>query len=66
MSAEAIAELFFQNIQSKYGLFVSIISDQKPEFVSKMWDFLCKLLKIKTKLFSAHHLVTNSQSEIAN
>ena len=50
--AETIAELFFQNVWSKHGLPVSLTSNQGPQFVSKMWNFLCKLLEIKTKLSS--------------
>ena len=41
-------------------------SDRGSQFVSKMWDFLCKLLGIKAKLSTAFHLETNSQSENAN
>ena len=41
-------------------------SDRGLQFVSKMWDFLCKLLGIKAKLSTAFHLETNGQSKNAN
>ena len=42
------------------------MSDRGPQFVSKMWDSLYKLLKIKTKLFIAFHPETNGQSKNTN
>ena len=65
-SAEAIADLFLQDIWFKYGLPISIMSDREPQFVSKMWDSLCKLLGIKAKLSTTFHLETDSQSKNAN
>ena len=41
-------------------------SDHGPQFVSKMWDSLCKLLGITAKLPTAFHLETDGQSENAN
>ena len=40
--------------------------DRGSQFVSKIQDSVCKLLKIKTKLSTAFHLETNGQSENAN
>ena len=34
--------------------------------MAKMWDFLCKLLGIKAKLFTVWHPKTNGRSKIAN
>ena len=65
-SAEAIAELFLQDVWSKHGLPISMTSDCEPQFVSKMWDSLCKLLGIIAKLSTAFHPETNGQSENAN
>ena len=64
--AKATAELFMQHIWSREGLLISMTSDRGPQFVAKMWDFLCKLLGIKAKFSTAWHPKTNSQSEIAN
>ena len=66
MSAEAIVNLFFQNVWSKHGLLISMMSDRGPQFVSKIWDSLCKLLGITAKLFTVFHPETDSQSKNAN
>ena len=41
-------------------------SDRGSQFVSKMWNSLCKLFEIKTKLSTAFHLEIDGQSENAN
>ena len=41
-------------------------SDHELQFVLKMWDSLCKLLGITTKLFTAFYPKTDSQSKNAN
>ena len=65
-SAEATTDLFFQDVWSKHSLLTSMMSDCESQFVSKMWDSLCKLFKIKVKLSIDFHPETNSQSENAN
>ena len=52
-SAKAIAKLFMQHVWSRKGLPISITLDRGLQFVTKMWDFLCKLLGIKAKLSTA-------------
>ena len=65
-SAEAIADLFLWDIWSKHGLPISMTSNRGPQFVSKIWDSLCKLLGITAKLSMAFHPETDGQSENAN
>ena len=65
-SAEATVNLFFWDVWSKHSLLISMTSDCRSQFVSKMWNSLCKLLGIKTKLSTAFHLETDSQSKNAN
>ena len=65
-SAEATADLFLQDVWSKYSLPTSMTSNHGSQFVSKMWDSLCKLLGIKAKLSTVFHLETDGQSEKAN
>ena len=43
-----------------------MILDHESQFVSKMWDSLCKLLGIKAKLSTAFYPKTNDQSENVN
>ena len=65
-STKATADLFFWDILSKHDLPINMTSDCESQFVSKMWDFLYKLLGIKAKLSIAFHLETDDQSENAN
>ena len=65
-SVEATANLFLWDVWSKHGLPTSMTSDRKSQFVSKIWNSLCKLLGIKAKLSTAFHLETNGQNENAN
>ena len=65
-SVEATAVLFLQDIWPKHSLPISMTSDCGLQFVSKMWDSLCKLLGITAKLSTAFYLETDGQSENAN
>ena len=65
-SAEVTTDLFLQDVWSKHGLPTSMTSNHGLQFVSKMWDFLCKLLRIKAKLSTAFYPETNGQSKNAN
>ena len=66
INAEATASLFLRHVWCHHGLPISLTSDRGPQFASKMWDSLCKLLGIKAKLSTAWHPETDGQSEIAN
>ena len=52
-NAKATANLFFCHVWCHHGLPISLIFDRGPQFASKMWDLLCKLLGIKAKLLTA-------------
>lgn len=65
-SAEATAKMLLHNVWRKCGLITSIMSNQRFQFVLAMWKTLCKILQINTKLATAFHLETASQSKIAN
>ena len=65
-NAEATAAMFLRHVWCYHGLPISLTSDRGPQFASKMWDSLCKLLGIKAKLSTAWHPETDGQSEIAN
>ena len=65
-STEATADLFLWDVWSKHGLPISMTSDREPQFVSKMWDSLCKLLEITARLSTAFHPEIDGQSKNAN
>jgi hypothetical protein len=49
-----------------HELLVTMIFDRDFQFISLIWNIICKMLKIKAKLFTAFHSKTNEQSEIFN
>ena len=65
-SAKVTTKLFMKHVWSREGLLISMTSDRDFQFVAKMWDLLCKLLGIKTRLLITWHLEINGQSKIAN
>ncbi len=65
-SAEGMARLFICHVWRYHGLPRTIVSDRGPQFVSEFWHELCRILRIKRVLSTAHHAETDGQSEIAN
>lgn len=65
-NTKVIAKMLVQHVWSKHGLPTSVVSNQGPQFVSKIWKSLCEILKIKAKLSTAFHLKTDGQSKVAN
>jgi hypothetical protein len=63
---EKTIKLFFQHVWKLHELFITMIFDWKSQFILLVWDTICKMLKIKTKLFTAFHSKTNEQNEIFN
>ena len=55
VTGEEIARLFMDNIYKYHGLLNDIISDRGSQFISKFWQSLFKILKIKIKLSFAFH-----------
>jgi hypothetical protein len=49
-----------------HELLTMMISNRDSQFIFLIWDTICKMLKIKAKLFTAFHSKTNEQSEIFN
>ena len=50
----------------RHGLLKSIISDRGPQFVSKFWKHLFKMLKVTCNLSSGYHPQTDGQAERTN
>jgi hypothetical protein len=59
-------KLLIQHVWKLHELSITMIFDRDFQFVSLIWNIICKMLKIKTKLFIAFHSKTNEQSEISN
>lgn len=65
-TAEETARMLIDHVWKLHGLPTTIISDRGPQFVSLVWESLCKMLKIKAKLSTAFHPESDGQSEISN
>ena len=66
ITAEKTAKLVFNHIVCKHGLPQSIVSDRGPQFKSKFWKELWRLLGCKVNLSTAYHPETDGQSERVN
>ena len=65
-SAEGLARLFRDNIWKLHGLPDSIVSDRGPQFAAGVMRELNRILGIETKLSTAFHSQTDSQTEQMN
>ncbi len=65
-TTEETVKLLIQHVWKLHELSTTMISDRDSQFVSLMWNTICRMLRIKAKLFTAFHSETNEQSEIFN
>ena len=66
ITAEGTAQLLFKNLYKRFGLPDKIISDRGPQFASKVFVELLKLLGIKSALSMAYHPQTDGATEQVN
>ena len=64
--AEQVATFLMDNLYKQFGLPNKIISDQGPQFASKSFRELLKLLGIKSALSMAYHPQTDGTTEHIN
>ena len=62
-SLERLAKLYIDEIVSRHGIPISIVSDRDPRFTSRFWPSLQKALGTKLKFSTAFHPQTDGQSE---
>ena len=60
---EQVATLLMDNLYKRFGLPNKIISDRGPQFASKSFRELLKLLGIKSALSTAYHPQTDGTTE---
>ncbi|CAJ0937392.1 unnamed protein product [Ranitomeya imitator] len=65
-SARALAVLFIKHVFRLHGMPDKIVSDWGPQFASRFWRELCRLLSIELNLSSAYHPETNGLVERTN
>ncbi|SJL03646.1 uncharacterized protein ARMOST_07003 [Armillaria ostoyae] len=66
LSSEGWAKILRDEVYAKYGMPVTVISDQGPQFVSKFLKDLYNMLQIKGNTSTAFHSQTDGQTEQAN
>jgi hypothetical protein len=66
LTAQGLAELFFEHWYCENGLPLDIYCDRDKLFVSKFWKHLTTLVGIKVKMSSAFHPETDGVSERSN
>ena len=66
VTAEQVAILLMDNLYKRFGLPNKIIPDRGPQFASKSFRELLKLLGIKSALSTAYHPQTDGTTERVN
>nr|GFA65294.1 putative reverse transcriptase domain-containing protein [Tanacetum cinerariifolium] len=60
---EKLARLYIDEIVTRHGVPVSIISDRDGRFISRLWQTLQKALRTRLDMSTAYHPQTDRQSE---
>ncbi len=66
ISAEEIAQLLISHVWKLHELSSTIIFNRESQFISLVWESMCRALKIDVKLSTTFHSKIDDQSEIAN
>ena len=66
ITAEETGKLLLENLYKRFGLPDKIISDRGPQYTSKAFVKLLKLLGIKSALSTAYHPQTDGTTERVN
>ena len=66
ITAEETAQLLLENLYKHFGLPDKIISDRGPQFASKAFVELLKLLGVKSSLSTTYHPQTDGTTERVN
>lgn len=66
LTAEKLANLFFDKWYCENGLPLEIISDRDKLFISRFWTHLHKLTGVQIKMSTAYHPETDGSSERSN
>lgn len=66
VDARMQAKLYIYHVYRYFGAPLIMISDRRPQFISKFWDEFTKILGTKRVLSAADHPQTDGQTEIYN
>ena len=66
ISAEGVAQLYFNYVFLQFGVPSKVITDRDPRFTSQFMKELCTQLRIEQNVSTAYHPQTDGQSERTN
>jgi hypothetical protein len=66
IDALGAANVFIDHIWKRFGLPDTLISDRDPRFASKVFQEICKLLKVDHRMSTAYHPQTDGETERVN
>ncbi|GBE89916.1 Transposon Tf2-6 polyprotein [Sparassis crispa] len=66
ITAEGTAKIFHDKVYSRFGLPDRIISDRGPQYASKVFQELNRLLQIRSSMSTAYHPQTDGETERVN
>src|ERR1700759_2310956 len=66
IDALSTAQMFIDHVWKRFGLPDIIISDRGPQFGSRVFQEMCKLLKIDHRMSTAYHPQTDGETERVN
>jgi transposase InsO family protein len=63
LTAEKTAQLFIDNVYSRFGLPDNMMTDRGPQFDSQFFKELCSQLQIRSSMTTAFHPQANGGTE---
>ena len=66
IKAEDVAKIFIEHIYKHHSLPRLIVSDRGSQFVGDVWQTICRMLRITTRLSTAYHPQTDGATEHKN
>ena len=66
MEVKEATNAYYAHVWKHHGLPEFFLSDWGTQFTSDVWSYLCQMLKIDVKLFTAYHSETDSQMKWTN
>ena len=66
LSAEHVAQLFFDSVVRVFGLPDEVLHDRDPRFTANLWRLLWDSLGSRAVFFSAYHPQTDGKAERAH
>jgi len=65
-TAKDVADSFLREVGKLQGLPTEFISDMDAKFSDELWELLCKMPGVKSRMSRAYHPQTDGQTERTN